>query len=73
MTLEQLFNFVQQGGAYCAPLLLLGLAWLAKDRQRLIDLNNAKDDELRKLAVQVITVTTELNIFLKYLFNERKK
>ena len=69
MTIEQLFSFVQQGGAYCAPLLLLGLAWLAKDRQRVIDENSKKDEELKQLAVQLITISTELKVFL---FQERK-
>lgn len=69
MTLEQVFEFVQQGGAYCAPLLLLGLVWLAHDRDRVIKDNARKDEALKELAERVITISTELKTFL---FTERK-
>ena len=69
MSIEQLVTFVQQGGGIAAVLLLLALIWMSKDRQRLIEENKQKDEELKQLAIQVITISTELKLFL---FNERK-
>lgn len=69
MSMEQLFNFVQQGGSYCAPLLLVALYWLSRDRQRLLDENKEKDQRLQGLSEQLITISTELKVFLT---NERK-
>jgi hypothetical protein len=69
LTSEQLFEFVKQGGAYCAPLLLLALFWLARDRSRILVDNKEKDQQLAALAAQIIEVTTEVKVFL---FNERR-
>ncbi len=64
MTVEQWVTFVQQGGGVAAVLLLGALIWMARDRQRLIDDNKQKDDELKQLASQVITLATEWKVFL---------
>lgn len=63
------FALVKDGGAYCAPLLLGALIWLAKDRARLIEELKSRDEKLEALADRVITIATELRNFL---FNERK-
>jgi hypothetical protein len=63
------FALVKDGGAYCAPLLLAAVIWLAKDRARLVDELKSRDERLEALAERVITIATELRNFL---FNERK-
>ncbi len=66
---ELALSLAQKGGAYCSPLLLLALVWLAKDRQRVIDEGKVKDTHILDLAERIITVSTELKTFL---YNERK-
>jgi hypothetical protein len=68
-TFDVALSLAQKGGAYCSPLLLLGLLWLARDRQRIIDDGKAKDARILDLAERTITVATELKT---YLFNERR-
>lgn len=65
--IQQALQLIQQGGI--PALLMIALAWLARDRQRLIDENKQKDEKLEQLAIHVITIATELR---NYLFNERK-
>lgn len=62
-------SIAQKGGAYVSPLLLLGLVMVLRDRQRLIDTLKTKDDQIMSLAERIITVSTELKLFL---FTERK-
>jgi hypothetical protein len=69
MSQEQIFAFVQQGGAYCAPLLLLALFWLSREYRRVQAENEKKDKQLLDLSSQIIEVTTEIKVFL---FQERK-
>lgn len=71
MTTEALFAFVREGGAYCAPLLLLAILALLKDRNRLLDslgakdkLIAAKDAQVLSLADRVIEVTTAVRTLL---------
>jgi len=71
MTSEALFAFVREGGAYCAPLLLLAVLALLKDRSRLIDALSSKDDiiaskdaKIESLAERVIEVTTAVRTLL---------
>ena len=69
MTAEQLLAFVQQGGAYCAPLLLLALGWLVREYRALQKDNKDKDQRLIDLSERLIAISTELKVFL---YNERK-
>ena len=69
MTIEDWFTFVQKGGAICAVLELGALIWLNADRNRLLASLDLKSKEVKDLAERVITIATELKVFL---FNERK-
>lgn len=69
MTIEEWFAFVQKGGAICAVLELAALIWLNADRKRLLSSLEAKSSEVKDLAERVITIATELKVFL---FTERK-
>lgn len=80
MDLQWWLAFVKEGGAYCAVLELGALAWIIKDRGALLaralaenaDLKkqlDLKSGEVKDLAERVITIATELKMFL---FNERK-
>lgn len=54
---------------YCAILEFGALIWLNTDRNRILLELKTKSTEVKDLAQQVITVATELKVFL---FNERK-
>lgn len=69
MTIEWWFDIAQKGGAIAAVLELGALLWLNDDRKRLLLSLEAKSREVKDLAERVITITTELKVFL---FNERK-
>lgn len=69
MNWEQVFDFVHQGGAYCAPLLLLGLGWLSREYRRVLDESKEKDKYLREIAEQSIALNAEVKAFLT---NERR-
>lgn len=69
MNWEQIFDFVHQGGAYCAPLLLLGLGWLSREYRRVLDENKELDKYLRELSEKSIEINAEIKAFLA---NERK-
>lgn len=58
------FSFVKEGGAYCAPLLLVALLWLNADRNRLLSALKEKDAQVEELAERVLTVVAELKTFL---------
>jgi len=62
-------QWAKEAGAYVSPLLMAALIWMNVDRNRLIKENNEKDQRLEILAERVITVATQLQMFL---FNERK-
>lgn len=71
MTSEALFALVREGGAYCAPLLLLAVLALLKDRGRLLEslskkdeLIASKDEKIESLAERIIEVTTVLRTYL---------
>jgi hypothetical protein len=71
MTQEALFAFVKEGGAYCAPLLLLAIFWLEVDRRRLLKSLSDKDEtiaskdaKIESLAERVIEVATAVRTFL---------
>jgi hypothetical protein len=69
VTVDALFDFVRQGGAYVAPLLLLALIWMTRQYARALEENKEKDERLAELSMRLIEVATELKVFL---FNERK-
>lgn len=69
MTIEWWLALVKEGGMYCAVLEFGALMWMNADRNRLLVELKAKSIEVKDLAVQVITIATELKVFL---FNERK-
>lgn len=64
MTLEQWFQYVKDGGAVAAVLLLGAVIWLDRDRDRLIAENKSKDDKLVSLSERTVTVMTEIKTFL---------
>lgn len=71
MTSEALFAFVREGGAYCAPLLLLAILWLELDRRRLLralsdkdDVIATKDAKIEQLAERIIEVATAVRTLL---------
>lgn len=61
--------WAKEAGAYVAPLLMGAVIWQEKERLRLVKSNEAKSTEVKELAEVVITIATELKVFL---FNERK-
>lgn len=61
--------WAKEAGAYISPLLMGAVIWQEKERLRLVRLNEAKSTEVKELAEVVITIATELKVFL---FNERK-
>lgn len=78
MTSVELFAFVKEGGAYCAPLLLLALlaVWRESraERTRLLeslkkkdDLIATKDAKIESLAERIIAISSGLE---KYLFSK---
>ena len=69
MSAADLFDYVKNGGAYCAPLLLLALYWVSNDRTRLLRELRDRNQRLDVLADRAITVMAELKTFL---FSERK-
>lgn len=71
MTLAQLLAFVQEGGMYCAPLLLAACLWLDRDRRRLLAslskkdaLIARKDAKIESLADRLSALTSEVKGFL---------
>ncbi len=63
------FSYVKEGGAYCAPLLLMAIYWQNTERLRLLKELKEQDTKVHALAERVVTITTELKVFLSY---ERK-
>jgi hypothetical protein len=71
MTSEALLAFVREGGAYCAPLLLLAILWLELDRRRLLkslsdkdEIIAVKDAKIESLSERVIEVATAVRTLL---------
>jgi hypothetical protein len=71
VTQEALFAFVREGGAYCAPLLLLAILWLEVDRRRLLkslsekdDVIASKDAKIESLSERMIEVMAAVRTFL---------
>lgn len=62
-------TWAKEAGVYISPLLMGAVCWQERERLRLIASNEAKSAEVKDLAKQVITIATELRVFL---FNERK-
>ena len=62
-------TWAKEAGVYISPLLMGAVLWQEMERRRLIADNKELNLHLRDLAKQVVTVSTELKIFL---FNERK-
>lgn len=60
------FSYVKEGGAYCAPLLLMAIYWLLTERARLLQELKEQDTKVYALAERVVTITTELKVFLSY-------
>lgn len=69
MTIEWWLAFMERAGTVAAVLEFGALLWLNADRNRLVADLKLKSAEVSDLAKQVITVATELRVFL---FNERK-
>lgn len=69
MEIQVLLAYIDKAGTVAAVLELGALIWIVKDRGRILEQLTAKESEVRDLAVQVITIATELRMFL---FNERK-
>lgn len=60
MTTAELFLYVKDGGAYCAPLLLLALLWMNAQRAGLQAELKSKCDKLESLSERTIVVMTKL-------------
>ncbi len=60
------FSYVKEGGAYCAVLLLAALYWMNNERLRLLKELKEQDTKVHALAERVVTITTELKVFLSY-------
>jgi len=69
MAIEWWLAFMERAGAVAAVLEFGALWWLNADRNRVVADLKVKSAEVTDLAKQVITVATELRVFL---FNERK-
>jgi hypothetical protein len=61
--------YVKEGGAWCAPLLLMAIYWLNTERARLLEEVKIRDEKLEELSDKALTVMTELKTFL---FTERR-
>jgi hypothetical protein len=61
--------YVKEGGAWCAPLLLMAIYWLHAERSRLLEEVKIRDDKLEALSDRALTVMAEMRTFL---FTERK-
>lgn len=64
MTLQDWFQFVKDGGAVAAVMLLGAVFWLVRDRDRLIADLKSKDDKLVNLSERWLVVLTEIKTFL---------
>ena len=61
--------YVKEGGAWCAPMLLMAVYWLNAERVRLLQEVRTRDEKLEDLSDRALTVMAELKTFL---FTERK-
>lgn len=64
MTLQDWFQFVKDGGAVAAVMLLGAVFWLDRERRRLVDELNSKDEKLVNLSERWLVVLTEIKTFL---------
>lgn len=64
MSTEQLVAYVQAGGAYCAPLLLMALFWMNKERRDLLTKLEAKSLKVESMAERMIVLMTELRMLM---------
>lgn len=71
MTIEQWFQFVKDGGAISAVLLLGAVLWLNADRNRLLDalkdkdsIIADKDEKLETLSERTLVLLAEVKTFL---------
>lgn len=56
--------YVKEGGAWCAPLLLMAIYWLNTERIRLLEEVKVRDEKLETLSDKALTVMAELKTFL---------
>lgn len=71
MTTADWYQFVKEGGMYCAVLELGALVWLTTDRKRLLESLGAKDvqlkekdDKLASLSERTLVFMAEIKTFL---------
>ena len=57
-------GYVKEGGAWCAPLLLMAIYWLNTERIRLLEEVKVRDEKLETLSDKALTVMAELKTFL---------
>lgn len=60
MTAAEIFEYVKNGGGYCAPLLLVALIWMNGERRDLLTKLEAKSGKVESLSERTIIVLTEL-------------
>ncbi len=60
MTAVEVFEYVKNGGGYCAPLLLVALIWMNSERKDLLSKLEAKSAKVESLSERTIIVMTEL-------------
>lgn len=63
------FNFVREGGAYVAPLLLGAVVWMNAERARLLRELKESQGKVEILAERVIVLATEVKALF---FNGRR-
>lgn len=56
----EVFEYVKNGGGYCAPLLLIALLWMNAERKDLLAKLEAKSTKIESLAERTIVMLTEL-------------
>lgn len=67
MNAAEVFEYVKNGGGYCAPLLLIALFWMNAERKDLLQKLEAKSTKVESLSERTIVVLTEL----KGLFGQK--
>lgn len=59
MTAAEIFEYVKNGGGYCAPLLLAALIWMNSERKDLLTKLEAKSAKVESLSERTIILLTE--------------
>lgn len=69
MTAVEFFDYIKNGGGYCAPLLFAALLWMTKERNDLLEKLESKSAKVESLSERTIIVLTELKGLLSHKGN----